>query len=483
MTSTTVSTLRTSTEEQARCEIAGDRPRIPDASISPAVCFTVPYVTLVDALTTVRPSVAGQGSVDVLRSVLLETADGTLTVSAFDYETATRVTLPGVADGDARVLVTEAELTKVLAAVVKGSGPAARRAAGQQPVTMRITTTTTWQAQVEFTREPGLVDGKWGAAEARYTGLLVPTVTNEVTLCVGGYELPLGQPAPVSDYPNLPVADQPLVTVDRDELAAMLARVAVAAGRDNTLPALTGVRVEFKADRMRLVATDRYRLAVGTVPTITGEGAPSWALLPATALVSALKRMPAGPVRFSGNASEDGNGVHWVRVASPDGGVSVTMYDDQAVFPGYRNLIPSDDRILVSVDRADLVDTVGRATALAVAINGDRRGNEVELRVDGEGFRVTPVLAGTRGTTPVAPTFPAETAGIQLPDDGVVVRFNGNFLSDGLAQMTDPRVLVSLGANLDKPAVFCSPDGPDPMKDRGVAGGYLHLLVPIRRPR
>ena len=38
--------------------------------------------------------------------------------------------------------------------------------------------------------------------------------------------------------------------------------MATAAGRDDTLPALTGVRIEIEGDTLTLISTDRYRLAV-----------------------------------------------------------------------------------------------------------------------------------------------------------------------------------------------------------------------------
>ena len=40
-----------------------------------------------------------------------------------------------------------------------------------------------------------------------------------------------------------------------------MAQVTVAAGRDDTLPILTGVRLEIEGDKITLLATDRYRLA------------------------------------------------------------------------------------------------------------------------------------------------------------------------------------------------------------------------------
>ena len=44
--------------------------------------------------------------------------------------------------------------------------------------------------------------------------------------------------------------------------ARAVAQVAVAAGKDDTLPMLTGVRMEIDGERVTLAATDRYRLAV-----------------------------------------------------------------------------------------------------------------------------------------------------------------------------------------------------------------------------
>ena len=51
-------------------------------------------------------------------------------------------------------------------------------------------------------------------------------------------------------------------TVGADTLASAISQVAIAAGRDDTLPALTGIRIEISGDTLTLVATDRYRLAV-----------------------------------------------------------------------------------------------------------------------------------------------------------------------------------------------------------------------------
>ena len=97
-------------------------------------------------------------------------------------------------------------------------------------------------------------------------------------------------PFPADEYPTLP--DMPPVAgkVGADLLAAAIRQVAVAAGKDDTLPALTGIRVEFDGPLVTLVATDSYRLAIREfkwVPAVAGTEAT--VLVPAHALVEAAR--------------------------------------------------------------------------------------------------------------------------------------------------------------------------------------------------
>jgi len=66
----------------------------------------------------------------------------------------------------------------------------------------------------------------------------------------------------LSEYPNLPELPQTTGTVASDTFATAVAQVAIAAGRDDSLPTLTGVHVDITEETITLAATDRYRLAV-----------------------------------------------------------------------------------------------------------------------------------------------------------------------------------------------------------------------------
>ena len=65
------------------------------------------------------------------------------------------------------------------------------------------------------------------------------------------------------------------------ELLAALADVRFAVSADPELPMLGGVLFDVGEDRLRLVATDRFRMALSAVPATAVAGAPAEVLVPA----------------------------------------------------------------------------------------------------------------------------------------------------------------------------------------------------------
>lgn len=82
---------------------------------------------------------------------------------------------------------------------------------------------------------------------------------------------------------------QTLLTVPAAKLAAALDAVRFAAPADTALPAVAGIYLDAEGDTVRLVATDRYRLAVAECPA-TLDGPAVGALLP-TALTDAARAL------------------------------------------------------------------------------------------------------------------------------------------------------------------------------------------------
>lgn len=133
------------------------------------------------------------------------------------------------------------------------------------------------------------------------------------------------------------------VAVFRDLVLA----ASVAAGKDDTLPTLTGIRVEWSSLSVRMVATDRYRLVRAEWCPKDGQdpAAPVVAaLVPAAELVAYVKALPK-PSRFGLAPTvlihpEDGQ-VRFTCVTH-EGEVSRTIRTLEGEFPKYQSLIPTE---------------------------------------------------------------------------------------------------------------------------------------------
>jgi DNA polymerase-3 subunit beta len=110
---------------------------------------------------------------------------------------------------------------------------------------------------------------------------------------------------PVDQYPNLPELPEQSGTVDGKEFETAVVQVASAASRDETLPILTGVRVEIEGSNISLLATDRYRLALRELkwkPSVSNVSAV--ALVRAKTLVETAKALGSGDVTVALSAGD-----------------------------------------------------------------------------------------------------------------------------------------------------------------------------------
>jgi len=138
----------------------------------------------------------------------------------------------------------------------------------------------------------------------------------------------------------------PIMTLPASVLRDAL-HVHIAAGRDDTLPTLTGVKVTWsKGEPIRFAATDRYRLAVATVDRgrcITeGEGD---FLLPRKDAIDLVKQLPKPrkrDTRVVPVSVTQTNGYvtfHWVHEGST---VSAEFRTLDGQFPKWQSLIPTE---------------------------------------------------------------------------------------------------------------------------------------------
>src|SRR5689334_5330324 len=307
-----------------------------------------------------------------------------LTLSTFDYEVSAQATVPVITDEEGAVLVSG----RLLAEIVR-SLPA-------RPVDLATDGT---RATLK-------------CGSATFTLVLLPE----------------------EEYPTLP--DMPPLTgsVGSDALASAIAQVAIAAGRDDTLPALTGIRIEISGDRLTLVATDRYRLAVREL-----RWNPTQPDLNTAVLV---------PARVLGGDS---------LIGFAGAGRQTTTRLLSGEYPKYQSLLPSEFSATAELPAAPFAEAVKRVALVA------ERNTPVRLAFSAGQLVLE---AGASEDAQAVEVLEAAYDGEDLQ-----IAFNPQYLLDGIGAIDSDMARISF-TSPTKPAVVTGKSDSDP--------DYRYVLMPIR---
>ena len=261
----------------------------------------------------------------------------------------------------------------------------------------------------------------------------------------------------VSDYPNLPELPSETGRLSGDLFAEAVGQVAIAAGKDDSLPVLTGVYVEIEENKLILAATDRYRLAVREL-NWDAPRASAAALIRARTLNEAAKSL-AGVKSVSIALAAATATERLIGFASEGKVMTSRMLD--GTFPPYRHLLPSERSATAVVEVAPFVDSVRR-----VALVADKT---VPLRLAFNPGALT-LEAGVGDDAQAT-----EELEIAFDGEALSIAFNPTFLLDGLAAVNSAYVEIAFTGG-SKPAVLSGKSSADGESDFS----YRYLLMPMR---
>jgi DNA polymerase-3 subunit beta len=170
---------------------------------------------------------------------------------------------------------------------------------------------------------------------------------------------------PPADYPAQPGMPALAGSIGSDAFAAAVSQVAVAAGKDDSLPALTGVRFEIVGSTLTLVATDRYRLAIRELDwTGTSPDTDIAVTVPAKLLASTTRALTGGAeVQIHLDGGGDGKRAGLIGFTGPSRQTTTRLIDGE--FPRYRALLPDTFNATADVDAAAIVSAVKRVALVA----------------------------------------------------------------------------------------------------------------------
>ena len=390
--------------------------------------FRVERDVFAEAVAWAARSLPVRPPVPVLAGLLLEVSDSPagLALSSFDYEVSANAQIDVTAAEAGRALVSGRLLAEI------------SRSLPAQPVDVSI----------EGTRVVV------SCGSARFT---MPTL-------------------PVDDYPALPEMPTTAGTIGADVFAAAVSQVAIAAGRDDTLPVLTGVRIEIEDDRVTLAATDRYRLAVRELRWQPERaGLSIVALVPARTLADTAKALVGG-AQVTVSLSTGGSGEGLIGFSGRGAAVqtgqrqtgqrrtTTRLLDGEYV--KYRSLLPDDSAAHALLETASFVEAVKRVSLVAP------RNTPVRLTFTDE--QVT-LEAGTTDDAQALESLDAKFVSRDGSTEEFSIAFNPTYLLDGLGAVEGETTRIDF-TSPTKPAVLRG------SKEADASSGddYRYLLMPVR---
>lgn len=372
------------------------------------VKFRIERDVLTEAVTWTARSLPARPAMPVLAGVRMEaTAEGTLVLASFDFEVSARVEVPAQIDTAGTVLVSG----RLLADICK--------ALPNKPVDVKLDGT-----KVSIT-----------CGASHFTLITMPT----------------------EEYPALPEMPQATGVVDAHVFAEAVAQVTMSASRDETLPLLTAVRVEIDGEKMALMATDRYRLAMREITwNPATPDASSVAQVRARTLSDVAKSMNVGEVTIA--LSGEGSGS---LAGFESAGRRTTSLLVDGDYPPVRRLFPEETTIHAVVDRQALIDATRRVSLVAE--------RNTPVRLSFEDGQV--VLEAGQGDDAQA----SEALEATLQGESISTAFNPHYLQDGLGAINEPFVRLSF-THSSKPVVMTG--------QKEIQGedetAFRYLLMPIR---
>lgn len=363
-----------------------------------------------DAVQWTSRAIQQRPTIPILSAVRLSAADGELRLSSFDYDVSARATVEAEVIEPGEVLVSGKMLTEIA------------KSLPNQTVTLTVT-------------------------------------GNHLDVSCGRAKFSLGL-MPLEDYPELPALPTFAGKADGVELANAISQVVIATSKDDTLPLLTGVRMEIEGNRITLLATDRYRLALREMTWEPEDPSASSAMLVKARVLSDVARNLGGggkvEVYMGSDASQRAAILGFS--AGQRQATSSLMDGD---YPPVRKLFPDVTPMEYVCRRAELLEAVKRVSLVI------ERKTPVRLVLE-DGSLTLEAGAGESAQAQEAVALVSEAAPLRTA-------FNHEYLSDGLSALSTEFVRFGF-TDANKAAVMTGQaeeeGSPDP--------SFKYLLMPIR---
>jgi DNA polymerase-3 subunit beta len=235
----------------------------------------------------------------------------------------------------------------------------------------------------------------------------------------------------VDEYPALKeLEDKNGLDVEAAVLIDMVNETSYSVSKDETRPALMGILWEVRTDSLTLVATDAHRLARSGRPMewdVPGDRE----MIVDTAGLRHLPRIVSG---LSDDESASGNITIFMGENQLSFRAGPTVLHARLLegpFPDYNAVIPQDNDKFVTLDKADFSQTIRR-----VSITADRITSQIKLGI--ENGRMELSARGTEGSQS------EDEIPVSYDGEALEIGFNFVYLQDILKNIKSNSIMLSL---------------------------------------
>ncbi|MDJ0363955.1 DNA polymerase III subunit beta [Hymenobacter sp. H14-R3] len=339
--------------------------------------FIVSSSALLKQLQSINGVVTNNPVVPILENFLFEIEPGKLTITASDLETSMMTELPIETNESGRI----AAPARILLDTLKNLP--------DQPVT--------------FTLDE-------------------ETYTIEISSANGRYKL-AGENA--ADFPRVPVVKGSApVEIPSSSLARAINKTIFAVSTDELRPAMTGILVQLADSQITFVATDGHRLLRYRRQDV-GAGQTANLIIPRKAFNLLKSSLPSesATVRIEFNQSNAFFSFNQMRLVC-------RLIDER--YPDYENVIPVSNPNKLTINRAELLNSVRR-----ISIYSNKTTHQVRLRLTGSELVISAEDLDFSNEA-------KETLTCQYDGEDMEIGFNARFLQEMLSNIDSDEITLEL---------------------------------------
>lgn len=233
--------------------------------------------------------------------------------------------------------------------------------------------------------------------------------------------------------------------IEQKRLKTMLQRTGYAVSTEESRPALNGVLLSFKDDKLTVVATDGRRLALVEQELEFTKESEGDMILPTKTMVELVRSLKdEGTLKIRATKNQ-------IAFESEDAVIMSKLIDH--TYPNFRQVIPSECEERIPIERELLLNAVRR-----VAVLTSEQSNSVKCTFGKNRLEIlvtTPEIGEARETVP-----------IKYAGKEIIISFNPEFMMDPLKNLVADEVYIELSNGMS-PGMIKS-DEP-----------FLYVLMPV----